>query len=175
MKIHQITQLNLPRGIAQFLRWAILQRRKETAFLVFASFLTTFSAIRSWVYAMHQGIIPQMFVYIYDIHVHHLNFGIFIMAIVGFIALTSQNYVKRHMHGVSLIYGIGLGLTFDEFGMWLLLEDNYWARQSYDAIIIIALLLFSVIYFRGFWRFILRVTRIYREELPSIIPTAFRP
>jgi len=37
-----------------------------------------------------------------------------------------------------VIYGIGLGLTFDEFGMWLHLNGDYWQRASFDAVIVLA-------------------------------------
>ncbi|MBI5221852.1 MAG: hypothetical protein HY979_03535, partial [Candidatus Magasanikbacteria bacterium] len=46
------------------------------------------------------------------------------------------------------VYGIGLGLTFDEFGMWVRLADTYWVRQSYDAIIVIFLVLLNIAYYR---------------------------
>ena len=37
-----------------------------------------------------------------------------------------------------MVYGIGLGLTFDEFGMWLHLNGDYWQRASFDAVIVLA-------------------------------------
>src|SRR6266705_3385839 len=41
----------------------------------------------------------------------------------------------------AVIYGIGLGLTFDEFGMWLHLNGDYWQRASFDAVIVLAAVL----------------------------------
>jgi hypothetical protein len=35
-------------------------------------------------------------------------------------------------------YGIAMGLTFDEFGMWLHLGGSYWQRASVDAVIVVA-------------------------------------
>jgi hypothetical protein len=35
-------------------------------------------------------------------------------------------------------FGVGLALTFDEFGMWLHLGGPYWQRASFDAVIVIA-------------------------------------
>ena len=40
-----------------------------------------------------------------------------------------------------MLFGIGAGLTLDEFALWLRLRDVYWAeegRQSVDAVIIAA-------------------------------------
>ena len=46
----------------------------------------------------------------------------------------------------AILYGIGLGLTFDEFGMWLHLGGPYWQWVSYDAIVTIAGLLALIAY-----------------------------
>ena len=53
-----------------------------------------------------------------------------------------------------MAFGVGLGLTLDEFALWLNLEDVYWqqqGRESVDAVIVAASLL--VITFIGlpFW------------------------
>ena len=42
----------------------------------------------------------------------------------------------------ALVFGIGIGLTIDEFALWVHLDDVYWAeegRQSIDATVIAAL------------------------------------
>lgn len=41
----------------------------------------------------------------------------------------------------AILYGIGLALTFDEFGLWLHLGGSYWQRASFDAVVVIAGLL----------------------------------
>jgi TRAP-type uncharacterized transport system fused permease subunit len=43
------------------------------------------------------------------------------------------------------VYGVGLALTFDEFGLWLHLGGSYWQRASFDAVVVIAGLLALVI------------------------------
>ena len=43
------------------------------------------------------------------------------------------------MEFVAIAFGIGMGLTLDEFALWLNLEDVYWSekgRQSIDAVIV---------------------------------------
>jgi Na+/pantothenate symporter len=47
---------------------------------------------------------------------------------------------------VAAVYGIGLGLTFDEFGMWLHLGGLYWQRASYDAVVTVAAVLALIAY-----------------------------
>ena len=39
----------------------------------------------------------------------------------------------------AVVFGIGIGLTIDEFALWVHLDDVYWAqegRQSIDATVI---------------------------------------
>ena len=79
--------------------------------------------------------VPDIYLYIHDIHIHHLNYGIFLLAGVGAYLLFSPQPATPP---AAVIYGIGLGLTFDEFGMWLHLNGDYWQRASFDAIVVLA-------------------------------------
>ena len=132
----------------------IERHKRRVSFVVLVSFLLTFIFVRFYVISAGLGIIDDPYVYIRGYHIHHLNYGICIMAIAGFWALVFQNEKDRLKIGV--LYGIGLGLTFDEFGMWLRLNDDYWTRASYDAIIIITLLFISFVYFAAAWNRIIR-------------------
>jgi hypothetical protein len=78
-----------------------------------------------------------MFVYIGGTHVHHLNLGIFLLAVVGGYLLFARPK-GRILERIAVLYGIGLALTFDEFGMWLHLGGGYWQRASFDAITVVA-------------------------------------
>ena len=75
------------------------------------------------------------------LHVHHLVFGIVLMLISGFVlALQPASPGAEIMAG---LFGIGAGLTLDEFALWLHLEDVYWSeegRRSVDAVVIAVLL-----------------------------------
>src|SRR3954449_12328167 len=74
-----------------------------------------------------------------DLHIHHLVWGIVLMLVAGFISLTPIDSPWREI--VAVLFGIGAGLTLDEFALWLRLKDVYWAeqgRQSIDAVIIAA-------------------------------------
>jgi ABC-type branched-subunit amino acid transport system permease subunit len=73
-------------------------------------------------------------------HVHHLNYGIVLLAGVGAYLLFAHTS-ERGTTLATLGYGVGLALTFDEFGMWLHLGGSYWQRASFDAIIVLAALL----------------------------------
>jgi hypothetical protein len=70
-------------------------------------------------------------------HVHHLNYGIFLLAVVaGYSVL--RRPTGRAAKVTALLYGVAMGLTFDEFGMWLHLGGSYWQRASVDAVIVIS-------------------------------------
>ncbi len=138
--------------IQKFLDRVIRQKLDEIPFIIFVSFLLTFIVARAYVYITFHDVLelPIKFVYVRGIHVHHLNFGIFILVIVGFVSLYD---LRPSLHQkLAVLYGIGLALTFDEFALWLKLQDDYYARISYDAIIMIAVILLNIIYFPDFWR-----------------------
>jgi hypothetical protein len=88
------------------------------------------------------------------IHIHHLNFGISLLALSGLLGF--YLFDSKWQKEIIMLYGVGLGLTFDEFGMWLHLEDQYWMRTSYDAIVIISLILLNAIFFGERWIRILK-------------------
>lgn len=90
-------------------------------------------------------LVPNMYFFMHGTHVHHLNYGIFLLAsICGYSVFQRPTGRKELL--TALAYGIALGLTFDEFGMWLHLGGSYWQRASVDAVIIVA----AVIAFIGF-------------------------
>jgi hypothetical protein len=50
------------------------------------------------------------------LHVHHYVYGIFLLTLAGYFALVFKG--PRATRWIALLYGLGVGLTFDEFGMW---------------------------------------------------------
>jgi hypothetical protein len=81
--------------------------------------------------------IPDLYFHLGATHVHHLNYGIFLLAIVGAVLLFAPPAPGRRLDVVAILYGVGLALTFDEFGMWLHLGGSYWQRASFDAITVL--------------------------------------
>src|SRR3989441_13273653 len=66
-----------------------------------------FSLVLPWV---HWEPIPGL-------HIHHYVYGIFILTAAGYLALVFKSH--RATLWIALLYGLGVGLTIDEFGMWL--------------------------------------------------------
>jgi len=104
------------------------------------AFILTFIASRIVVLLIMSRRIPNMYFFLRGTHVHHLNYGILLLAAVGAYLLLGRP-AGRKLGGAALAYGIALALTFDEFGMWLHLGGSYWQRASVDAIVVIAALL----------------------------------
>jgi len=101
------------------------------------AFLLTFILARTLVFLIMAGRIPNLYLFLHDTHVHHLNYGIFLLAGVGAYLLfrSPQGDAARR---AALAYGIAMALTFDEFGMWLHLGGSYWQRASIDATVVVA-------------------------------------
>ena len=109
------------------------------------AFLLTFVAARALVLLIMSGRVPNMYVFLRGTHVHHLNYGIFLLAGVGAYLLLRRP-AGREARIAARAYGVALGLTFDEFGMWLHLGGSYWQRASVDAVLVVAALLGLVSY-----------------------------
>ena len=111
---------------------------RPLARLVLLSLLLTFIAARVVSILMTLHRMPDNYLHVRDTHVHHLNYGIFLLAGVGAYLLFSPGPAAP---AAAVMYGIGLALTFDEFGMWLHLNGDYWQRTSFDAVIVLAAVL----------------------------------
>ena len=110
--------------------------RRHLARLVLVAFLCTFTFLRIIIFQIMNRKLPDMFVYIGGTHVHHLNLGIFLLSFVGAYLLFGRAKEQK-AKWVAVLYGIGLALTFDEFGMWLHLGGGYWQRASFDAVTVV--------------------------------------
>ncbi|WP_232415359.1 MULTISPECIES: hypothetical protein [Methylotenera] len=122
-----------------------LNSSKHLQRLVLTSFVVTFACARIVVLLIMTRDIPDLFLHIGGTHVHHLNYGIFLLSAVG-AALLFTTPSKQWLSIIAITYGIGLALTFDEFGMWLHLGGSYWQRASFDAITIVGGILLLAAY-----------------------------
>jgi len=115
-------------------------RPRQLARVVFTTFLLTFIASRLLVILIMGRMIPDLFLHMGQTHVHHLNYGIFLLCTVAGLLLFFQ-LSERERWWCAVAYGFSLALTFDEFGMWLHLGGGYWQRASFDGVIVVASLL----------------------------------
>lgn len=117
---------------------------RESGFLVLLAFLVSFLFIRTSARLMRSPKVPWWpgSVEAGGLHIHHLVWGISLLLAAGFVAFVSDLYAPWWQI-TAVAFGIGAGLTLDEFALWLRLSDVYWSqegRESIDAVIVCALL-----------------------------------
>jgi len=122
--------------------WSNLEQHEEQGlFLVLVGFILSFAFIRMSTRIIRSESVswwPGNIESESGVHVHHLVFGIVTMMVsgaVGFLAFGRSPTTEICAFG----FGVGAGLTIDEFALWVHLEDVYWAeegRSSIDAVVI---------------------------------------
>ncbi len=144
---------------------------KQGIFLVLIGFLLSFGFIRMSTRLMRSPRVPWWpgsVVSDSGVHVHHLVFGIVTMMVsgtVGFVALGDSPYTEI----CAALFGVGAGLTIDEFALWVYLDDVYWAeegRVSIDATVIAAAMMGLLLL--GFSPFSFE-TKSIQETLGSLV------
>jgi lysyl-tRNA synthetase class 2 len=113
-------------------------------FLLLVAFLASFGFIRMSARLMRSPKVPWWpgSVQTGGLHIHHLVFGIVAMLLAGFLGFALQPD-SPWFEILAIVFGIGAGLTLDEYALWLHLEDVYWAeegRRSVDAVIVATVL-----------------------------------
>ena len=126
-------------SIGSWYQDGIVDTGREPHFLFFVAFLLTFAFIRTSTHMIRDQVKwwPGN-VQVGGTHIHHLVWGILLLLICGFIAI-SLDPQSPWREVVAVFFGIGTGLTLDEFALWLDLKDVYWSKQgrkSIDAVII---------------------------------------
>jgi hypothetical protein len=121
----------------------ISEHELQGLYLVLFGFLLSFAFIRMSTRLMRSPKVPWWpgsIVSDSGVHLHHLVFGIVTMMIAGaagFASLGDSPWLEI----CAFAFGIGAGLTIDEFALWVYLDDVYWAdegRSSIDATVIAA-------------------------------------
>lgn len=122
---------------------------ERVAMLMLAALLGSFLFIRTSARLMRSPKVPWWpgSVTSGDLHIHHLVWGIVLVLLAGFLgfALTPDS---PWIEVLAILFGIGAGLTLDEFALWLHLDDVYWSeegRRSVDAVAIAAIFAMLVI------------------------------
>jgi hypothetical protein len=119
----------------------ILETGKQPELFLLLSFLLTFGFIRTSAHLIRAQVKwwPGN-VSVGGTHVHHLVWGILLLLSMGYVAIAiDPGSPGREI--LAVLFGIGAGLTLDEFALWLNLEDVYWTekgRASIDAVIVAA-------------------------------------
>jgi hypothetical protein len=119
----------------------LVEHDRQWLFLVLLGFVGSFAFIRLSTRLMRSPRVPWWpgsVVSEGGVHLHHLVFGIVTMMVAGTISFAG--FTTSPWYEIcAFLFGIGIGLTLDEFALWVYLDDVYWAeegRSSIDAAVI---------------------------------------
>jgi CRP-like cAMP-binding protein len=150
-------QVHRRAGIARDATSALFRRLvgahvREPAFWMLAGFVGAIAASRLVVaFILGFGLQEQLF-NLQDsgganpVHVHHFNYGFAVLVLAGLLAFFPR--ARRGLRTLAALFGIGLGLVFDEFALIWNLDPNYYQPLSYHAQGMLAALLAQLVYFR---------------------------
>jgi len=126
-----------------------------------AAFLVTFVVLRVITAIIHFELFPhgpfRDFVTASGLHIHHLFWGILLLMLTGFVALATRAE-QWHLRS-AIVFGIALGLTLDEFALWLRLADVYWSPEGIESVkasAVVAALLGLYVFGQPLWHAIIR-------------------
>jgi hypothetical protein len=120
----------------------VVKHERQYLLMVFAGFILSFGfiristrLIRSQRFAWWPGNIERG-----GVHVHHMVFGIATMTIAGVVSFSLSNTGLAYTLS-AFAFGVGIGLTLDEFALWFYVRDVYWeneGRLSVDLVMLSA-------------------------------------
>jgi hypothetical protein len=120
-------------------------RGQRAGFILLGAFLASFLFIRTSARLIRNPKVtwwPGSVTTKGGLHLHHLVWGIVLILASGFLNFVLQP-TSPWLEIFAAAFGIGAGLTLDEFALWIHLEDVYWSnegRASIDAVVVAALL-----------------------------------
>ncbi len=116
-------------------------RAQRAGFVLMAAFLVSFLFIRTSARLIRSPKVtwwPGSVKTSSGLHLHHLVWGIVLILLSGFLGFaTDQGSPRTEI--LAALFGIGAGLTLDEFALWIHLRDVYWSeegRSSVDAVVV---------------------------------------
>jgi hypothetical protein len=123
---------------------------RDAAFLVLLAFLVSFLFIRTSARMIRAQVSwwPGNVETSSGLHLHHLVWGISLMTVAGFMGFALAPPSDPWYQIAAIAFGIGGGLTFDEFALWVRLEDVYWSEQgrvSLDAVVMVSAFMLLVV------------------------------
>jgi hypothetical protein len=138
---------------------------KEAHFLILVAFMLSFGFIRTSAHLIRAQVRwwPGNVETKGGTHVHHLVWGILLLLGCGYIGIAvAPGSPWREI--IAVLFGVGMGLTLDEFALWLNLQDVYWSpkgRESIDAVIVAGCLLTIALLGLQFWIDVLQAVLVF--------------
>lgn len=143
-------------GPRALFRRLVVQKGAEPQFWMLLGFIVSLGLARLTVFfILHFHLEQQLFALVRSpndpnpMHVHHFNYGLVLIGVSGLAALVPLG--RRALRGLSLAFGCGCGLVFDEFALFWNLNPEYAQTGSLVAAGAAAAVLLQLVYFRAFW------------------------
>jgi len=134
---------------------------RRIALRALAAFLVTFAVLRTITAIIHYEIFPhgpfRNLITQSGLHIHHLFWGILLLMVTGFAALATRAETW-HLR-IAIVFGVALGLTLDEFALWLRLSDVYWSPEGIESVkagAVVAALLAACGFGQPFWHAVVK-------------------
>jgi hypothetical protein len=114
---------------------------QRAGFVLLVAFLCTFLFIRTSARVIRSQKVswwPGSVTTESGLHLHHLVWGIVLILFSGFLSFVTADSSPWN-EILAAAFGIGAGLTLDEFALWVYLRDVYWTeegRSSFDAVVV---------------------------------------
>jgi hypothetical protein len=118
---------------------------QRAGFVLLAAFLASFLFIRTSARLIRSPNVPWWpgsVVTDSGLHLHHLVWGIVLVLASGFLRFVT-NLGSPGDELLAAAFGVGMGLTMDEFALWIHLRDVYWTeegRSSFTAVLVVLML-----------------------------------
>src|SRR5262245_65855287 len=102
----------------------IVDTGRQPQFLTICAFLLSFGFIRTSAHMIRAQVSwwPGNVQTKSGTHIHHLVWGILLLLVMGYIGIAFAPG-SPWIEFAAVLFGIGMGLTLDEFALWLHLED----------------------------------------------------
>ena len=152
----RVTRLS-PRALFQRL---VVARGAEPPFWMLLGFLVALGGARLVVHLiLKYGLEKRLFALVpgadpNPMHVHHFNYGMILIGAAGLAALAPPG--RRALRVLAFVFGAGVGLVFDEFGLIYNLNPEYAQPSSLISAGIVAAFLVQLTWFGHFWRALAR-------------------
>jgi hypothetical protein len=152
-------------GVRYHSRSMLLNRLKSPlvgAILAFALIVSVARLVSFFWPRFHLDLYP-------GVRTHHYVYGIFLLAIAGYLALLFKD--ARATPWIAIVYGAGLGLTFDEFGFWITLNGGRGVRWNSNGLLLVALIFAAATAGPRFYKKFRRVTlSVSSARAVSVLP-----
>src|SRR5258708_31118546 len=117
--------------VSRWLSEQIIHTGVLPRFCFFVAFIVGFGGIRVSVRLIRAGVRwwPGNLI-AGAVHVHHMVFGVILMAAGGVAGLAAPTFGLFWRAGAAAVFGLGTALVLDEFALILHLRDVYWANEG---------------------------------------------